>query len=70
MDIKVEKTVYLELNKREVELFSIMLGLAIRRLEEWKKTAMDKRFKMAGQAEASFEEERIFIEDLIRGINK
>lgn len=70
MNIKVEKTVYLELDKREVELFDIMLKLAMRRLEEWEKIAMDKQFKMVGTEEASFSEERMFIEDLMRGISR
>lgn len=70
MNIKVERTIYLELNRKEVELFSIMLKLALRRLHDWQKSSQDRHFKLVGEEVTSFGEERIFIEDLIRGISK
>lgn len=70
MNIKVERTIYLELNRKEVELFSIMLKLALRRLHDWQKTSQDRQFKLVGEEITSFDEEKLFIEDLIRGISK
>ena len=70
MVIDVEKHTVIGLDEEESRLFDVMLKLAMSGYNELYKNSSCSSFILVNTESTSYEEIKLFIEDLMRGVNK